>query len=146
MQPLEVSTRLSTKRTPRATPPTIPEDKIQKAIERRRLQELFQRPTTSPRETLAQKQLMNQLQQRNSQYELYKSKTVLVMSKMTIQDIMSLRKGPFTTAPFQMLDIDLRGITHLELALLPFGEAKVVTVPRMEADPDSKLIQSSFLT
>lgn len=95
-------------------------------MERGRLQELVERATTSPREVLVQKQLKAQLYHRNTQYELYKDDKRVVIDKMTIQNIMSLRKGPFTTVPFQMADINLRNIVHLDLAVLPFGEKPVV--------------------
>lgn len=116
-------------------------------MDRERLQELVPRDSTSPREILAQKQLRNQLQRRDSQYELYTSDNMAVLSNLTIQGIMSLRNGPFTLLPHHTPDIDLRNITDLNLAVVPFGEPepKVVLSPKKKDEDDSKQALTIFV-
>ena len=116
-------------------------------MDRERLQELVQRDTTSPRETLAQRQPKNHLQRRNSQYESYISDNVVVLSQLTIQGIMSLRDGPFTLLPHHTLHIDFRNITHLDLAVVPFGEPEPkVVIPKKNAEDDSKQAHNILIT
>ena len=108
-------------------------------MDRERLQELVHRDTPSPREISAQKQLKNHLQRQTSQYELYTSDHEAVLSHLTIQGIMSLRNGPFTLLPHHTPDIDLRNITHLDLAVVPFGEPEPkVVLPKKKAEDDGK--------
>ena len=120
-----------------------PGSKIQavKAMDRELLRDLLQHDTTSSREILAQNQPKNHLQRRDSQYELYISNHVAVFSNLTIQGIMSLRNGPFTLLPNHIPDIDLRSITHLDLAIVPFGEPEPrVVISKKKAEDDSKQV------
>ena len=91
-------------------------------MEHERIKDLVLRPATSPHRALAQKHLRTQLQKNDIHHGVT---TEITLENLTIQDIMGLRGGTFTSSLFQTTRIDIRNIRYLDIAVVPFWKSEV---------------------
>ena len=91
-------------------------------MEHGRIRDLVLRPATSPHRALAQNHLRSQLQKTGPHHGVT---TELALENLTIQDIMGLRGGAFTTSLFQTSRIEIRNIRYLDIAVVPFWKTEV---------------------
>ena len=99
-----------------------------------RLRGLVLRPTSSPHQALAQKHLRDHLEKHEFTHEKHRPGEEFIAQDLTIQDIMNLRRGPFTISPFQTQRLELQNIRHLDIAVVPFWKEETKEDPAEAAD------------
>ena len=93
---------------------------IHTGLDHERLQELVDHGIMTPQEAEAQKQLKHKLEQRRLKKISDRMGVDLTLDDLTIFDIITFRRGPFSTPPFPCPKVEVRNITHLDIAVMPF--------------------------
>ena len=107
---------------------------LKSAIEEERLRSLVLRPASTPQQALARRHLRDHLERQDVAHEEHRSGQRIIASNLTIQEIMNLRRGPFTQSPFQAQRLDIQNIRHLDIAMMPFWKEETREDPVDPAD------------
>ena len=103
-------------------------------MDEERLRGLVLRPTSSPHQALAQKHLRDHLEKHDRSHEMLRTGQEFIAQGLTIQNIMNLRRGPFTLSPFQTQRLEIQNIRHLDVAMAPFWKEEAKEDPMDLAD------------